>query len=415
MSLSKKMDNDINKNPDQVQENQGKAEKKVKSDENVSIPENEASKTLGDFAEQVTNNPDTTEATVNENVDFDEISGEIASKVRENVVIEEDAGSRVESAADEITSFAQEGKLDEFLGDIGITRRQMYIFLTIILIFIIGVIISFYYLLSLFSNEPTDITGNPIEEPIIEEPVVDNGPGFFERISLWFAGSEDEQPDEDTVEIPIEEPTQEEPGDLGGVGVVGNIGSEVLDDIDGEAIELLNIIGINQRQESRLGEYIQTYRELRSVFNTDLFAYLSVVNDREAAFEEYLLSLRGNYEKSLMAISDLQSEIDEYNQRLSLLDADLDQVEAQFFGEVEALNAARVDELLVVFQELGRKEVVLTSELRARQSVLDRFNGVETIVADRITAIELNKDAFVKGVQVVDYRNVDLDLVIQNN
>jgi hypothetical protein len=35
-------------------------------------------------------------------------------------------------------------------------------------------------------------------------------------------------------------------------------------------------------------------------------------------------------------------------------------------------------------------------------------------VADRITAIELNKDAFIKGVQVVDYKNIDLDLIINN-
>lgn len=414
------MDKDVNINIDQVNQN-GEPSLNNEGSDGELLPENEASKTLGDFAEQVgARDVGNVEKSVNENVDFEEISGEIASKVRENVIIEEDATSRVDSAAEEIASYTEGGKLDEFLGDIGITRQQMYIFLTIILVFIIGVIVSFYYLLSLFSNAPQDITDTPQEPPVVVEEPAEDGPGFFERISLWFdsLGGENE-PVEDPKDEPVEDnPVVEDPideDDIGGVGDVGTIGSEELDDIDGDAIELLNIIGVQQRQESRLGEYIKIYRDLRNVFNTDLFAYLSVVNDREASFESYLLSLRGNYEKALIAINDLQVEINEYNQRLNSLDDDLDQIEGQFFGEVEALNASRVDELLVVFQELGRKEVVLTSELRARQAVLDRFNGVETIVADRITAIELNKDAFVKGVQVVDYRNIDLDLIIENN
>lgn len=414
------MDKDVNINIDQVNQN-GEPSLNNEGSDGELLPENEASKTLGDFAEQVgARDVGNVEKSVNENVDFEEISGEIASKVRENVIIEEDATSRVDSAAEEIASYTEGGKLDEFLGDIGITRQQMYIFLTIILVFIIGVIVSFYYLLSLFSNGPQDITDTPQEPPVVVEEPAEDGPGFFERISLWFdsLGGENE-PVEDPKDEPVEDnPVVEDPideDDIGGVGDVGTIGSEELDDIDGDAIELLNIIGVQQRQESRLGEYIKIYRDLRNVFNTDLFAYLSVVNDRETSFESYLLSLRGNYEKALIAINDLQVEINEYNQRLNSLDDDLDQIEGQFFGEVEALNASRVDELLVVFQELGRKEVVLTSELRARQAVLDRFNGVETIVADRITAIELNKDAFVKGVQVVDYRNIDLDLIIENN
>lgn len=402
------MDKDLNKNKDGIDSNS----EKVNQSANLSaekIPENEASKTLGGFAEKVSVEANIDDNTVNENVDFDEISGEIASKVRENVKIKEDASSRIISAMDEVAASNGPGKIDEFLGDIGITRRQLYIFMTIILIFIIGVIVSFYYLLSLFSSSTTDIDGPVVDTPEIieQEP---EGPGFFDRIGSWFAGNDDNDEEENVKEDPVIVDDDE----LGGVGVVGTIGDEELDEIDSDAIALLNIIGVNQTQASKLGEYIKTYRDLRSVFNTDLFAYLSVVNDREAAYEQYLLSLKGNYEKSLIAISDLEVEIAEYNQRLNLLDSELDQIEGQFFGEVEALNSGRVESLLVVFQELGRKEVVLTSELKARQAVLDRYNGVEATVADRITAIELNKDAFIKGVQVVDYKNIDLDLIINN-
>lgn len=384
------------------------SKQRIETSEGGGVPENEASKTLGDFAESVAGNPDLNQDSVNENVDFDEISGEIASKVLKNVETHESATGRVDSAIDELTGRNEtQSKMDEFLGDVGITKRQLYIFVVIILCFVMGVIVSFYYLLSLFSNDPDQI--DPVvDPPKVEEPVVEEDrEGLFDKIKGWFASNEDKEED-------VEEPVDEDPQGPNGVGDVGLIGNEKLEDLDSEAIELIGIIGLAEKENSNLSLYINTYRELRSIFNTDLFAYLSVVQDRNAAYEDYLLRLKGNYEKSLVAMRDLEAEIDQYKQRLAILEGDIALIEGQFFGEVEALNAPKVSDLLVVFQDLGRKEVVLTSELKARQAILDRYNGVESIVADRITAIELNKDAFIKGVQVVDYKNVDLDLIINN-
>jgi hypothetical protein len=402
---------DLNINPENENDSAGLSKNVDKKNvESEVIPENEATKTLGDFAESVGNAEQSKEDSVNENVDFDEISGEIASKVLKNVEVQESATGRVDSAIDELTGRNDTiSKMDEFLGDVGITKKQLYIFVVIILCFVMGVIVSFYYLLSLFSNDPDQIDPN-VNPPQVEEPVVgenENESGFLDKIKGLFAGGD--------VEEEVDEKEDEEKVDgQSGVVDVGVIGSEKLEDLDSESIELINIIGLSEKADSNLSLYINTYREMRSVFNTDLFAYLSVVQDRESAYEEYLLRLKGNYEKSLIAMRDLQVEIDQYKQRLSVLEGDIALIEGQFFGEVEALNASKVSDLLVVFQELGRKEVVLTSELKARQAILDRYNGVESIVADQITAIELNKDAFIKGVQVVDYKNVDLDLIINN-
>ncbi len=406
------MPKDVNLNPEGKDNQDDKLDKNLNESEQLDIKDAEISKTLGDFAEQVSDNPEVADNTVNENVDFSEISGEIASKVRKNVDVDKPVEPKTtEEDLNQMLEIENPSKLDEFLGDVGITRRQLYIFLAIILCFVIGVILSFYYLLSLFSSTPDDITNEP-DEPLIEEPVVDEGPGLWDRISEWFSGNEEEPTDEEPSEPVVEEPVENKDDGIGGVGDVGSIGRDELERLDSEAIELMGIVGMSNQSQSKIGRYLDTYRKLRSVFNTDLFAYLSVVNDREAAYENYVLNLRGNYESALMAQSDLEEEINQYLVRLNALELELEAVEVEFFGEVEALNSSRVSELLGVFQELGRREVVLTSELKARQAILDRYNGIESIVTDRITAIELNREAFIQGVRVVDYRNVDLDLII---
>ena len=394
--------------------------------EDQSIPEVESSenqvdlknegvvKSLDSFNDSLEENEANVSNSVNENVDFSEISGEIASKVLENVDEPVDENTRMGNVLGEFESVNNGEKIDEFLNDIGITRKQFFIFLGIVLCFIAGVVISFYYLLSLFASQPEDIdVNNQPPENIVEEQV-DEGPGLWEKITGWFGGGDK---DVDEPEVPVvdqgseeDEQDVEEPSGVVTSGEVGNDKPEVL---ESEAIELGYIVGIGEQSTNSLSAYVRTYRELRAVFNTDLFAYLSVVEDRESAYDEYLLRFKGTYQKALNSIQDLEVEILEYRNRVARVEAELEEVENMFFGEVEALNSEAVPELLKTFQEVGRQEVVITSELKARQAILDRYNNVENVVADRITAIELNRDAFIKGVQVVDYRNIDLDLVVE--
>lgn len=384
---------------------------KIKSDLDVQVPESPREK-------------------VDEDLDFGAMSQEIASKVKENLPEEQVQDTRIEGVMSEVEQMSGGHKLDEFLEDIGITRKQFYIFLSIVVCFIFGVIVSFYYLLSWFAATPEDIG---LDDPVVEPPVVEEeGPSVFERFGDWIGGlfesdQVDDPLDDPVVEDPIvEPPVVDDKTDSGnnssnddskddpivGVDLNNVVGNQVESIVDTESIELGYLIGTSQKQENRLSEYIRTYRELRAVFNTDLFSYLSVVEDREKGFDEYLTRLKGVNQKSVLAREDLILEIAEYQARLEVIDQELDTLEGGFFGELEALNSEAVPSLLIAFQEVGKKEVVVSSELKARQAILDRYNSAEGVVDDRIKAIELNKDAFVKGVQVVDYKNIDLELII---
>lgn len=351
-----------------------------------------------------------------------EVSKEVADEVLKRVdeseknpapkpVLDNDVVNSLDETAD------SESKLDGFLMDIGITRKQFFIFIGIILFFIAGVVLSFIFLVSLFTDDPNniDFKDNTPEEPVvIEEPVeeVKSGPGFFERL---FGGS-DEPSDQDPIEekpVIVEEDNNDDV--TSGIDVSNEIGRDRPVKISYESIEVLNIVGSLERSENKLSDYIRVYRELRTVFNTDLYAYLAVVPDRELAFDEYLLKLKGTFQKFQLSKAELEQEIAELKLRNQSTEQNLERIEALFFAEVEALNSESVPNLLSSFQEAARTNVIVTSELKARQAVLDRFNNADGIVVDKITAIELNKDAFVKNVQVIDYRNIDLDLVVDQS
>lgn len=398
---------------------------KAKLDKAKNTPEN------GEFTESIKQIksdveipvPESPREVVDDNIDFGAMSNEIASKVKANIpeenLVEE---SRIDSVMSEVENRGSTEKFDEFLEDIGITRQQFYIFLTIVLVFLLGVFISFYYLLSWFATGPTDINQDLTDPVVVEEEFVDvDKPSLLQRLGLWWDGLFPEKVDveeliDETPDVPVtdvEEPLEQVENNtkIEGIDLNSLVGNQRPVNINTQAVELGFLIGTAQKQENKLSEYVRIYRELRAVFNTDLFAYLSVVDDRTKGFEEYLTRFKGVNQKMLLSREDLLFEIAEYRGRLQAVEAELIVLEGSFFGELEALNSEVLPSLLAAFQEVGKRQVVINSELKARQSVLDRYNSATGIVADRIQAIELNRDAFVKGVQVVDYKNIDLDLI----
>ena len=370
--------------------------------------------------------PESPREVVDDDIDFGAMSSEIASKVKANIPEEVPVEGRVDSVMSEVGSVGGVEKLDEFLDDIGITRQQFYIFVVIVVVFLTGVFVSFYYLVSWFAGGPRDIlVDEPVAPPIVIEEVQKES--FFSRVGSWWSDVWDgfrvntDDSSNDDGSVIVDQPDEQvitpdrpnRPLQTDGLNLTNQVGNQVAARFSSQAVELGFLIGTSNKQTNKLSEYIRNYRELRAVFNVDLLAYLSVLDDREKGFDDYINRLKGVYQKSLLTREDLLLEIDEYKGRLQQVESQLKSVEAMFFGELEALNSESISELLVSFQEIGRRQVVITSELKARQAILDRYNGARNIVADRIRAIELNRDAFVKGVQVVDYRNIDLDLIIR--
>jgi hypothetical protein len=88
------------------------------------------------------------------------------------------------------------------------------------------------------------------------------------------------------------------------------------------------------------------------------------------------------------------------------------EIETNYINQAEALNSSILRAELVRFQELAKRRVVIRSELKAREQILNRYEDALPLISQKILAVEANKDAFIKGVKVTEFRQIDLDLVI---
>jgi len=165
--------------------------------------------------------------------------------------------------------------------------------------------------------------------------------------------------------------------------------------------------------DDKISYYIRTYRKVRNIFNTDLFNYLNNTSNRSLKFDEFLGKFKGANEEAKLAYEDLRQEIDLYTNRYNKINARANTVEQEFFESLDVLASEDIPELLESFQELSSQRIVIKSELSARTAVAEKYAKALPIIAKKIEAIEVNRDPYVKGVKVVEFNQVDLDLVLQ--
>jgi hypothetical protein len=157
---------------------------------------------------------------------------------------------------------------------------------------------------------------------------------------------------------------------------------------------------------------VRTSRQVRNIFNTDLFALLNNANDRKATFDQYLLDFKGYNAEALLAYEDLRQEVEKLTETLTRIENLEQEIETNYINQAEALNSSILRAELVRFQELAKRRVVIRSELKAREQILNRYEDALPLISQKILAVEANKDAFIKGVKVTEFRQIDLDLVI---
>ena len=312
--------------------------------------------------------------------------------------------------------------LNAFLDQLNITRKQFYSFLVFFLVLILGVVVSFYFLFSFFSTgtEEVKVINAPVVEQVevvkTEDPVEvkteESEPSFIskvvDRVLNPFGGSKDEtEPEKADVK-----PDTDSEEKSTSVDSVTDIGQTPASKLSSSAISATVKIGSAEIQEDRLSFYVRTYRKVRNLYNTDLFVYLSTVPDRNAGFQLFMTQFKGAFEESKIAYEDLRQEVAELSARVDKLKADAAEVENIFFANLDNLESEAIPNSLKAFQDISQKRDLAIAELKARQAIAERYEGALPLIEKKIIAIEANKDPFVKGVKVIDFPSVELDLVV---
>lgn len=353
-----------------------------------------------------------------------------------NIAIDESSDSSSEEIGVDPNLELDSG-LDSFLEQLDISKRQFFGFLAVILILLVGVGFSFYFLFKYFSNSSEQV--KIVGEVQIEEKIENSDSSVLTKVKNSISNlnpfKKDESVDsndvtDDDTKTKVESDknnSQSVTGDSNeqskdniktenvdtSVGIVNKIAKLEILNKDSRSLIAVKKIGKTEISENRLSFYLRTYRKVRNIYNTDLFSYLSQVTNRNNGFDLFLIQFKGANAEAILAYDELRQEIAEYQARVKKLQEDASLIENQFFNSLDQLESEVIATNLQAFQDISQKRAIATAELKARESIAAKFNKALPLIAEKIAAIEVNKDAFVKGVKVVDFRQVDLDLIIK--
>ncbi len=171
-------------------------------------------------------------------------------------------------------------------------------------------------------------------------------------------------------------------------------------------------LGSEAEVDENLQKWILDFSKLYESVGVDVNGLLNQSNDRREALADYLEELRALQYLAEQDVRALQEEMDLISEEFSLVERLRDEEEARFFEQLNDLNAYATGAALDSFVDYGQEVVRLRAHFLAREQLLDYFEQVLPFVETKIRDIELNEEALVKGVKVIEVDGSDLELII---
>lgn len=241
--------------------------------------------------------------------------------------------------------------------------------------------------------------------------------GGISKIASLFEG--DEKPaeeevvdeDEDGDEEPVEEDEEVQDVDTPlGLGItIGT--SETVDDETSETGEEIGEVAAN----SEFAQMLEDFQKVYSGASQDVWELLDQSDDRSKALEEFIDKLHYLEYLGRTNVEKLQQQNEQISNEFTAAEEQRDEAEAEFFAAMENMDGNKSTAALDQYILHAERVVDLRAKFRARARLIDFYESVMEDLALRITDIELNKEALVKGVKVVDIRGSDIDLIIDES
>lgn len=191
--------------------------------------------------------------------------------------------------------------------------------------------------------------------------------------------------------------------------LIGTDGAE--NDETTDAGEDLGEVGSN----SELAQMIEDFQKVYSGASQDVWELLDQSTDRSKTLEEFIDKLSYLEYLARTNIEKLQEQNDRISREFTAAEEQRDEAEAEFFAALENMDGNKTNAALDEYTLHAKRVVELRAKFRARERLRDFYEAVLEDLTLRITDIELNREALVKGVKVVDIRGSDLDLIIDES
>ncbi len=165
------------------------------------------------------------------------------------------------------------------------------------------------------------------------------------------------------------------------------------------------------RESQRFAYYVEYVGQLRNIYLTDLDQLLDNSRNREQTFEDYRKQLSEMNQRGLALAEEVNVKLSEIKEEFDAVTAAKQEAEEEFFANLESFQGQQSDEALKVFMDLRKQQVDLRAEFNALTRVAEEYEKVLIRIDRRLQALDLNRDALIKGVKVTPIPGSNLDFI----
>ncbi len=198
-----------------------------------------------------------------------------------------------------------------------------------------------------------------------------------------------------------------------GIGAGIQIGEEVFSRDPGP--ELGEALGEQDIIDEDFAELVADFAQIFNSMEVDVNELLNQSSDRTEALTDYVSLLNFNLYLGRQNVETLVIQMEDLEQRFVAVEKEQNEAEVDFFDDLRNLDANGSSAALDRFSGFSEEVVSLRAEYRAREKLLEYYEAVLIELELRITDIEFNREALIKGVQVVNIDGSDLDLIIDES
>lgn len=183
------------------------------------------------------------------------------------------------------------------------------------------------------------------------------------------------------------------------------------DSKDDESTEAGEDLGLEGNGDDSLQTHVNDFAKIYEAAQVDVNEVMNKSNDRREALQDYQDELGFYYHLALSNYDKLEEENDVLTRAYSVVEENKNVQEGLFFDKLEELDAYASTGALDSFVGYSQELIRLRAHYLAREKLLSYYNQVIPYMETKIKAIELNEEALVKGIRVVEVEGSDLDLI----
>lgn len=242
------------------------------------------------------------------------------------------------------------------------------------------------------------------DEPINEESVTDE-PVTEEVVADGDSGS---QNNFDSEEFAAQY------GFLDGTIFSGILIGEEVSEVDNATSSGENL-GDELVTDDGLTKIIEDFTKMYGSMQVDVQALLDQSRDRQETLDDYVNELNYLLYVGQNNLEQLQIEIENLTAQYTASEEEKAAYEARFFEKLKGLDTYGSVAALNYFIAKGEDVVYMRAQYQAREKLITYYEELIAALEARVKDIELNEEALVKGVHVVDISGSDIDLIIQES